>query len=81
MFLGPRIHGHHIAENFKKNENTFREVILSVTVMMMKCSHIKFWFPLNPIALRTAKTLRSFSHSECNRVKQHGYAFRGNKKN
>ena len=26
-------------------------------------------FALNPIALRTAKTLWSFGHSECNRVK------------
>ena len=28
----------------------------------------------NPIALRTAKTLRSFGHSECNRVKQKSFA-------
>ena len=27
------------------------------------------FFHLNPIALRTAKTLWSFGHSKCNRVK------------
>ena len=42
--------------------------------MAMKIKWIFFFSPsdlyVNPIALRTAKTLWSFGHSECNRVKR-----------
>ena len=34
-----------------------------------ECSQSRFSLRFNPIALRMAKTLWSFSHSECNRVK------------
>ena len=42
---------------------------------LMKCRNVCFIFFLstetfNSVALRTAKTLWSFGHSECNRVKQ-----------
>ena len=48
--------------------------ITSVDLAHYRVSRAKDWASvdcgtINPIALRTAKTLWSFDHSECNRVK------------
>ena len=45
----------------------------SVGLACMTCKLEKMKKYLNPIALRMAKTLWSFGHSECNMVKVNGY--------